>query len=113
MSGEGELSLFAFAGRPAHAVAKVAAPGDFRIQPQFGGRFRTIDAPPDALELATAVLAAVPGHPAYARIDMVRDGRGRLRLMEFEAIEPDLYIDHMADGGAAFATTVLSGFVAG
>lgn len=108
VAGEGELSVFAFDGLPAHAVAKVAAPGDFRIHPQFGGRFRSLDAPADALALARAALAAAPAPAAYARVDMVRDGEGVLRLMELEVIEPDLYLDHLTDGGAAFVRAVLA-----
>ena len=108
VNGEGELSVFAFDGVPAHAVAKVAAPGDFRIHPQFGGRFRTIDPPEDALALVRAALAAAPERPAYARVDIVRDPAGVLRLMELEVIEPDLYLDHMTDGGVAFTSAVLA-----
>ena len=109
VGGEGELSVFVFGGRPAHAVAKVAAPGEFRIQPQYGGRLRSLAAPPEALALARSVLTAAPHAAAYARVDMVRDASGLLRLMEVELIEPDLYLEHMDDGGAAFAAAVLAG----
>ncbi|PTS89297.1 transporter, partial [Sphingomonas sp. HMWF008] len=40
---EGELSLFAIGGHFSHAARKVATGGDFRIQPQFGGRFTRYD----------------------------------------------------------------------
>ena len=109
VAGEGELSLFLFGGAPAHAVAKVAAPGEFRVQSQHGGRFTTIDAPADAWALARCAIAAAPARPAYARVDMVRDAKGVLRLMELELIEPDLFLEHAADGGAAFARAVLAG----
>ncbi len=109
VGGEGELSVFVFGRVPAHAVAKVAAPGEFRIQPQYGGRLARITPPAEALALAAAACAALPEPAAYARVDMVRDGAGVLRLMELEAIEPDLYLAQMDDGGAAFAQAVLAG----
>ena len=109
VNGEGELSVFVFGGRPAHAVAKVAAPGEFRIQPQYGGRLRAVEAPPEARALARSALAAAPAPAAYARVDMVRDAQGAMRLMEVELIEPDLYLAQMDDGGAAFAAAVLAG----
>lgn len=105
--GEGELSLFFFAGVFSHGVAKVATNGDFRVQPQFGGRFSTYHPDREALDLAMNVLAEAPRDLVYARIDMLRDLSGRLALIELEAIEPDLYFDHAPDGGDAFGRAVL------
>jgi len=45
-----------------------------------------------------AVMAAVPGHPLYARVDGV-EREGRLVLMELELIEPHLFLGW--DDGAA------------
>lgn len=99
----GELSVFMFAGTRAHAVRKVAAPGDFRVQREYGGVFTLVE--PDAAELAVAqaALAALPEPPFYARIDMVADPSGQPRIMEVELIEPDLYLDLSPDQGAHFA----------
>ena len=112
VGGEGELSLFMFGGAPAHAVAKRAASGDFRIHPQFGGVFTALEPDADMLALASAALAACPRPPAYARVDMVRDPHGRLRLMELELIEPDLYLHMAPDGGAGWARAVLGAIAA-
>lgn len=101
---EGELSLLFIGGAFSHAVRKVAAPGDFRIQPQFGGRFSPLDPPPEARAIATAAFAALPAAPVYARVDLIRLGDGKLALMELEVTEPDLYLDyapHVADQLAA------------
>jgi glutathione synthase/RimK-type ligase-like ATP-grasp enzyme len=102
---EGELALFYFGGRYSHAVTKVAAPGDFRVQVQFGGVSTPIEPPPEAFAVAEAVLAAAPPI-TYARIDMIRSLEGRLALMELEAIEPDLFLEHAPDGGAMFGAAV-------
>lgn len=92
---EGELSFLFVGGAFSHAVRKVAAAGDFRIQPQFGGVFTRFD--PDRADLAQAeaVVATLPAAPLYARVDLLRRPDGGLALMEVEAIEPDLY-PHLA-----------------
>lgn len=90
---EGELSLFAIDGTFSHAARKVATGGDFRIQPQFGGRFSRYAPDAEARGVFDAVLAALPERPLYARVDLLRSADGKLALMEVEAIEPDLYPD--------------------
>lgn len=104
---EGELSLLMYGGEPAYAVAKRAAPGDFRVQVQHGGVYTPAPVTAEMLEVARPVLAACPEAPAYARVDMVRDGAGALRLMELELIEPDLYLHLAPDGGVGFGEAML------
>lgn len=104
---EGELSLLYFNGAFSHAVVKVARPGDFRVQPQLGGTCGAITPVAEALDVAERVLAAAGRQLTYARIDLIRDQQGDLRLMALEAIKPDLYLEHAPDGGAAFARAML------
>ena len=100
---EGELSVIVFGGKPSHAVAKRAAHNDFRVQRKFGGQYSAIEKPTEEmLHIVFNALAACPQQPVYARIDMVRDDVGCLRLMELELIEPYLFIKLVEDGGAAF-----------
>lgn len=106
VSCEGEISLLHFDGVFSHAIGKVAKAGDFRVQPQFGSTIGPISPPPGALEVARAVLAAAPGPLTYARIDLIRHPDGSLRLMELEAIEPDLFLEHALEAGAVFAAAV-------
>ena len=42
----------------------------------------------------------------YARVDMLRDAEGQFRLMELELIEPSLFFEHAADGGALFVGAI-------
>ena len=112
ISEDGEYSLFYMGGQYSHAITKHPAEGDFRVQEQFGGTERAIDAPDDSKALADAALAATDnllncGTPTYARIDMVRDGAGQFRLMELELIEPSLFLGFAQDKGAMFAAVVL------
>jgi hypothetical protein len=58
--------------------------------------------------LAKAALAAAPAKSIYARVDIIPDDDGVLRIMELELIEPALFLDHAADGGSAFTRAVLS-----
>lgn len=95
VGNEGELSLLFVGGAFSHAVRKVAAAGEFRIQPQFGGVFTRVQPTPGQLAQAEAVIAALPVPALYARVDLLRVAGGRLALMEVEVIEPDLY-PHLA-----------------
>lgn len=102
----GEYSLFFFDGRFSHAIVKRPASGDFRVQEQFGGREEAWEPTEEALVLATAVLAAVPAEPTYARVDMVGDAAGTLHIIELELIEPSLFLHHAPDKGAAFGRAI-------
>jgi len=104
---EGELSLFYFDGVFSHAVTKVAASGDFRVQPQFGGRVSGVAPEPEALHAAEMVLKAAGAPLTYARVDLIRGLEGTPQLMELELIEPDLFLGHAHDAGAAFAAAVV------
>jgi glutathione synthase/RimK-type ligase-like ATP-grasp enzyme len=107
VSEEGELSLFYFDGVFSHAVTKVATGGDFRVQSQFGGQVSGVAPEPEALHAAEMVLKAAGGPLTYARVDLIRGLDGTPQLMELEAIEPDLFLDHAHDAGAAFAAAVV------
>lgn len=105
---EGELSLLFIGGAFSHAVRKVAKPGDFRIQPQFGGTLSRIAPLPEALSVAAQALAALPEAPVYARVDLIRVPGSGLALMELEAIEPDLYPDLGDDVPGKLADAVIA-----
>jgi glutathione synthase/RimK-type ligase-like ATP-grasp enzyme len=104
----GEFSLMLFDGEYSHCVVKRPKSGDFRVQPHLGGVTLPSKAPPGGIELARKALAAAPAKAAYARVDMVPDDEGTLRVMELELIEPALFLDHAPDQGAAFSRAILS-----
>jgi glutathione synthase/RimK-type ligase-like ATP-grasp enzyme len=104
----GEYSLMLFDGRFSHCIVKRPKAGDFRVQPHLGGTEEPISPPPGAIDLAQAALAAAPAAAVYARVDMVEDEAGQLRIMELELIEPALWLQHAPDQGAAFAAAVAS-----
>jgi glutathione synthase/RimK-type ligase-like ATP-grasp enzyme len=104
----GEFSLMLFDGGFSHAVVKRPKSGDFRVQEHLGGVTLPSRAPPGAERLARQALAAAPAKATYARVDIVPDDDGVLRIMELELIEPALFLDHAPDGGAAFTRAILS-----
>jgi glutathione synthase/RimK-type ligase-like ATP-grasp enzyme len=105
----GEFSLMLFDGEFSHAVVKRPKAGDFRVQKYHGGVTLPCPVPPEgSINLAQAALAAAPVPATYARVDIVSDDQGVLRIMELELIEPSLFLDHAPDRGAAFTRSILS-----
>jgi glutathione synthase/RimK-type ligase-like ATP-grasp enzyme len=105
----GEFSLMLFDSEFSHAVVKRPAAGDFRVQEHLGGETLPCKAPPaGAVRLAQQALGAAPAKATYARVDIVPDDAGTLRIMELELIEPSLFLNHAPDGGAAFTRSILS-----
>ena len=102
----GEYSLMLFGGRFSHSILKTPKSGDFRVQPHLGGTERPCEPPQGGIDLARSALAAAPADSPYARVDMIEDDDGALRIMELELIEPALWLQHAPDKGAAFASAV-------
>jgi glutathione synthase/RimK-type ligase-like ATP-grasp enzyme len=97
-----------FDGEFSHAVVKRPKTGDFRVQPHLGGVTLPSKAPPGAEQLAKQALAAAPANAIYARVDIVPDDEGTLRIMELELIEPALFLDHAPGAETAFTSSILS-----
>jgi len=102
----GEWSLMFFGGAYSHAVNKRPRSGDFRVQEKHGGVAEPAEPSRETIGQAAAMLAALAelGHTGltYARIDGVVIG-GRLRLMEAELIEPQLFLSGQPHAAANFA----------
>jgi glutathione synthase/RimK-type ligase-like ATP-grasp enzyme len=103
--GEGELTFVVIDGEFSHAVRKLPKPGDFRVQDDLGGRVVPHTATESERRFAERAVALCPRRPLYARVDAVFGNDGRLRLMELELIEPELFLrfhpsaaDALADG---------------
>jgi glutathione synthase/RimK-type ligase-like ATP-grasp enzyme len=87
----GETSVVAVGEKPRLAVAKRARRGDWRVQTEFGGSVEPTDLTDELRSIAGRALAAVHPTPAYARVDVVRDELGVLRVLELELVEPELF----------------------
>lgn len=105
---EGEVSLIFFGGAFSHAVKKVPAEGDFRVQAEYGGAVIPITPSEELIAQAANVLAGVrEGDCVYARVDgVVTEARGFV-LMELEVIEPELFFRTSSKAPSALVSAVL------
>ena len=88
---EGEISLMVFNGQFTHAVLKIAKPGDFRVQDDFGGTVHEYTPSQEQIAFAKSVVEAAPELPMYARVDILKDNQGHWALAELEIFEPELW----------------------
>ena len=102
---EGEYSAIFFGGEFSHGVQKIPVPGDYRVQDDFGATDKphTFDASDyeTVQEIEQSLLRLVKERfdgvaLTYARVDMIRDAEGKLRLNELELVEPSLFFRHDA-----------------
>lgn len=99
----GERALIFLRGRYSHAVVKkpfdrVLAIGD---EPSS-----VVEATPQEVLVASRAIAAVPGLPLYARVDLLDDDEGQPRVSEVELIEPGLYLGVHEPARRAFADAI-------
>lgn len=102
---DGEWSLIFIGGEFTHAVCKVPAGQDFRVQIEFGGRVVAQAPPLAARSAAERVISLLPGCPIYARVDFVMRHEVPL-LMEIELIEPDLFLSTCPPAAARLANLI-------
>jgi len=90
----GEWSFILFDKTFSHAVLKRAEAGDFRVQNNFGGSVETsLEPAPALVREAQRNVKSIAEDLTYARVDGVEIA-GELCLMEFELIEPVLFLKH-------------------
>jgi hypothetical protein len=86
VEGYGERSLMYIDGEFSHAVRR--APALSRTE---GDGATSVEASAEERALAEKVLHATGYNTLYARVDLVHDNEGTLRLMELELVEPSLF----------------------
>jgi hypothetical protein len=94
---DGEWSFLFFNRRFSHAVNKMPASGDSRVQEELGGIVRLATPPAEMMEESQRILDLVAGDLLYARVDVV-DRPAGITLMELELLEPSLFL--MTEPGA-------------
>lgn len=104
----GELSLAYVDGALTHALRKVPAPGDFRIQPLYGGTHARIEPSAAQVDAAERAIACAPAEPLYARVDLIAAEDGRPLVIELELIEPSLYLDVHPPAAVTLADAMLA-----
>jgi glutathione synthase/RimK-type ligase-like ATP-grasp enzyme len=103
----GELSVVVVDGEVSHAVRKLPAAGEFRIQEEFGGRYVEEGLDRDTTDLAAWIVETAGTELLLARVDLLEDEVGTLQLAELEATEPDLYLDAAPAAAARVADAIL------
>lgn len=103
----GEVSLIVVDGQATHAVRKIAAPGEFRVQDDHGGTVHLHEPDPAEVAVAEKAIAAVPGTVLYARVDLVDSPTGPL-VMELELIEPELFFRNCRAAAERLARRVVA-----
>ncbi|WP_156593311.1 ATP-grasp domain-containing protein [Agrobacterium vitis] len=107
ISSYGELSLIFFDGQFSHALRKLPAKNDFRVQPEFGGSLFPYKPQESAFAAAKKIQDVISGVPLYARIDLIKDNNGEWLLIEAELIEPDLFLQFDERDGELLAKAIL------
>ena len=102
----GELSLLFFEGEFSHAVAKVPAPQEFRVQEHLGGANQPVQTTPAQREFAVQILKELPWPALYARVDIMIGNRGELLLSEMELTEPSMYLAYDDKAAVRFAEAI-------
>jgi hypothetical protein len=97
----GERSLVWIDGEITHAIRKT---------PRFAGGVEQVsgevEVADDERAFAVRALAPFASELLYARVDMVRDGEGVLRIMELELIEPSLFFRQSPPALARFVAAI-------
>lgn len=103
----GELSLMVIGGEYTHAVLKIAKPGDFRVQDDFGGTVHEYTPTKEEVDLAIAAVKACDPLPIYARVDIVNDNSGKPAVSELELVEPELWFRRHEEAAKKLAVVVM------
>lgn len=103
----GEISFMVFGGKFTHAVLKKANGGDFRVQDDWGGTVHEYSPSADEIKFAEEVVAKSHPHLPYARVDVMKDNRGKLSLIELELFEPELWFRKHHPAAELFAGIIL------
>jgi hypothetical protein len=115
---EGELSAIFFDGSLSHAVRKVPAAGDYRVQDDFGAHDEPTVLEPEVLAVCEQTFAGMAACVRqrgwdialpllYARVDLLRDDAGRWVLNELEVVEPSLFFRHGPEAAHTLARALL------
>lgn len=102
----GELSVVVVDGRVSHAVRKVPADGEVRVQIEFGAAYVAEDPDPAAAGLAEWLVDATGHDLLYARVDLLADEDGSWMLGELELVEPALLLAWSDEGAARLAAAI-------
>jgi hypothetical protein len=100
---EQERSFIFIDGTFTHSVRR---PFYLALDEDHDWPYERADPPPGEITFAQNVLSAAGRETLYARVDVVRDDSGQLRLMELELVEPSLFFQQAPEAAESFATAI-------
>lgn len=103
----GEYSLIFFNGEYSHALVKVPAKEDFRVQEEHGGRVLGFKANEQMLEIAQKAINFIKEDVLFTRVDLVQLKDDSYAVMEVELIEPALYLKMDPKAPRTFAKAIV------
>ncbi len=104
VEGYGERALSYIDGVYSHCIRK--APFQRLAAAGLAGE-RAVDANEKEIELANKTLGFLKVIPLYARVDLACDSDNNPRIMEFELVEPSLFLQTKPDSAEVFADAVV------
>src|SRR5437763_12701347 len=108
---EHETGTYVFGGEVSHAIRKEPVLETVRVplSDLSAGSHQLVGPAVVDRRLAAYALEVLAAAPAvlYARVDTVMDEAGRPMLMELEATEPFLFLEHAPDAADRFARAVV------
>ncbi len=102
----GEVSFIFIAGVYSHAIRKLPALGDFRVQEDFGGSVGLFHPTELQIQKAQDIVKLLPLVPSYARLDFSWY-QGEFCVMELELIEPELFFRFHPQAGERLAREII------
>lgn len=100
-----EHSLIFIDGQCTHAIERMPA-----LDLASDTQDQLIAPQDDELRLSRRILALLPSSPLYARVDLIHDEAGTLRLMELELVEPGLWLASAPHAVQRFADAIVRKF---
>lgn len=108
---KGEISFMLFGGSFTHSVLKKTSGGDFRVQDDWGGTVHDYSPSDEEIRFAQQVVEKSRPGIAYARVDVMRDNRDELSLIELELFEPELWFRKHPPAAEIFADLIMNKFI--
>lgn len=94
---KGELSILVINSQTELIIRKTPSKQDWRVQPQYGGRYNLEEeAPEEAIKVAKDLFKYLSSkfsntYFMYMRIDLILNDEESWEILEFEAIDPSFY----------------------
>jgi glutathione synthase/RimK-type ligase-like ATP-grasp enzyme len=104
----GELSVVLVEGDVTHVVRKRPRTGEYRVHEHRGGTYERVEPTADVVALARWMVESTGQELVLARLDLIEDEVGALQVVELEATEPDLYLEHAPEAAETLALALIA-----